>query len=140
MWPRLRASAVTEFALMVPLLMAGMMGIITFSLAMFGQQLAANAAAHAARVAALTQTNRDGAALTAAQTSLDVLPLSRGWRVAICDGEIASSCELYSADLGATGRVEVYWESPNFVGPLLPGLADDPLQGTAAATFRNEGW
>ena len=139
--PRLRASALVEFALILPMMLAGLLGIITFSLAMFGQQVASNAAAHAARVAAITQVGRAGAAVSSAEYSLQVLPMSAGWDVKVCQGHIPGSCVAAAYDtLGDTARVEVHWETPNFVGAFVPGLAATPLQGIAAATYRNEGW
>ena len=139
--PRLRGSALVEFAMVLPMMLAGLLGIITFSLAMFGQQVAANAAAHAARVAAITQSGRVPAATSSAQYSLQVLPMSKNWTVKVCQGQIPDSCVPATAGtLGDTARVEVHWETPNFVGAFLPGLPATPLRGIAAATYRNEGW
>ena len=138
--PRLRASALVEFAMILPMMLAGLLGIITFSLAMFGQQVASNAAAHAARVAAITQSGRVAAATSSAQYSLQVLELSKNWDVKVCQGQIPDSCVAAADTLGDTARVEVHWETPNFVGAFVPGLAATPLQGIAAATYRNEGW
>ena len=138
---RWRASGAIEFLLITPYMIAGLLAIITFSLALYAQFLGANAAAHAARVASVTQSGRSRAAITAARSSLVLLPFAANWDVKVC-GAASDTCTA-SADadaLGALLRVEVYWEAPNFVGAWLPLMSADPLQGIASATFRNEGW
>ena len=137
----LRATATTEFLLMMPLLLAGMLAIITYSLALLSQQMAANAAAHAARVAAVSQVNRGAAARSAGRDALAAMePMSATWAVEVCDGTVTGSCTAAPIGLGGISRVEIHWESPNFVGAFVPGLPNGALQGVTSATFRNEGW
>ena len=138
----LPAGAALELLLVSPLMLMALMGIVTFSLAMFAASHAGNAAAHAARVASVTQQGgRAAVARTEAGRALDVLPLSQGWTVQVCDGAGAPpACATPSDALGETIRVEVHWTVPNFVGMLMPGLSDAPLTGVGTATIRNEGW
>ena len=138
---RQAAGATLELLLATPIMMVFLMGIVTFSLAMFAASHAAHAAAHAARMASIDQGgDRAGTARREAAAALAVLPLSRNWRVEVCDGAVATACHPASSDLGRTMRVEVHWSIPSFVGMLLPLMSDGPLQGTGSAVFRNEGW
>jgi len=121
-------------------MIAGLLAVVTFSLALYAQFLGANAAAHAARVASVTQHGRVAAAVAAAENSLAVLPLADEWTVRVCTAGAGSECAPGRDALGAALRVEVHWTSPNFVGAWLPGMSAAPLQGVTSATFRNEGW
>ena len=124
-----------------PIMMVALMGIVTFSLAMFAASHAANAAAHAARMASIDLGgDREATARREAASALAVLPLSRNWRVEVCDGAVAPACQQASSDLGRTMRVEVHWSIPSFVGMLVPLMSDDPLTGIGSAVVRNEGF
>ena len=138
---RLPAGVTLELLLATPIMMTFLMGIVTFSLAMFAASHAANAAAHAARMASIDLGgDREATARREAAAALAVLPLSQDWTVAVCDGAVATACQRASSDLGQTMRVEVHWSIPNFVGMLMPGIPDGPLEGIGSAVFRNEGW
>ena len=138
---RQAAAATLELVLATPVMMVFLMGIVTFSLAMFAASHAANAAAHAARMASIDLGgDREATAHREAAAALAVLPLSRNWKVEVCDGAVAATCAPASSALGRTMRVEVHWSIPSFVGMLVPLMSDEPLQGIGSAVFRNEGW
>ena len=138
---RLRASGAVEFLLITPYMIMALLGIITFSLALYAQFLGASAAAHGARLASVTQSGRERAAIQAARSSLSLLPVAQNWTIQVCDASAVTCTGAGNADAaGAELRIEVHWETPNFVGAWVPGMSAHPLQGISSATFRNEGW
>ena len=119
-----------EGAITLPIMALLALALVNLAIAGFSANTAQNAAAYAARMAAVTQDNPAGSGLDAANQAL------------------AHGVGDYVVHISADGRpggqvrVEVAWEVPNAFGGLLAlfGGENGPLQGKAVAVQRKEGW
>jgi Flp pilus assembly protein TadG len=119
-----------EGAITFPIMALLALALVNLAIAGFSANTAQNAAAYAARVAAVTQDNPAGRGLDAANQVL------------------AHGVGDYSVSIAADNRpggqvrVEVTWEVPNVFGGLLSyfGGENQRLQGKAVAVQRKEGW
>lgn len=125
-----RRGSMVENALTLPLMLLVTLALVNLALAAFASNSATNAAHHAARVAAVAQTDAQGRGLRAAQAVLAQAPGSYQTTV---------EADFYS---GGQVRVRVRWQVPNVFGGLMPffGQPNRPLQGEAWAQQRKEGW
>jgi len=120
-----------EGAITLPIMALLALALVNLAIAGFAANTAQNAAAYGARMAAVTQDNPAGRGLDAANQVLT-----------------QTGVGTYSVNIAADSRpggqvqVEVNWEVPNVFGGLLAffGGKDGPLQGTATAVQRKEGW
>jgi len=106
------------------------LALVNLAIAGFAANTAQSAAAYGARMAAVTQDN----------------PAARGLDAA--NQVVAHGTGSYTVYIFADNRpggqvqVKVHWEVPNVFGGLLAffGGQSGPLQGTAVAAQRKEGW
>jgi len=119
-----------EGALTMPIIILATLALVNLSIAGYASTTAINAANYGARLGSVDQTNPVGAALAGAQRSL---------RAGIGRYHVRV---FASTAPGSTVYVMVYWQVPNFFGPLMPlfGQSNRPLHGMAISTFRKEGW
>jgi len=119
-----------EGALTLPVMALLALALVNLALAGFAANTAQSAAAHGARMAAVTQDN----------------PAARGLSAA--NEVVTHGVGTYSVNVaadtrpGGQVRVEVTWEVPNVFGGLLAlfGGSNEPLKGVAVAVQRKEGW
>ncbi len=125
------AGDMIEGALVMPLLALVTLALVNLALAGYASVTASHAAAYGARLGSVAQVNPVGMAYSSALGMAEETGVGdyavRAW------GSVAP---------GGTVSVEVWWEVPNLFGRLMPifGQYNEPLQGTAVATFRKEGW
>lgn len=125
-------SATVEFALITPILLLMIFGIIEFGRVLSVQHLLNTAAREAARVAVLP--GADNSAVTAKAAEV----LSGG-------GLAYDAIEFSPSDLSSAGRddpitvrIRVNYESIAWVGGIVPGFAGTQLQGVVV--MRKEGF
>ena len=119
-----------EGAITLPIMALLALALVNLALAGFAANTAQNAASYAARMAAVTQDNPAARGLDAANQVL---------ATGVGDYSVSVSADSRP---GGHVRVEVTWEVPNVFGGLLAlfGGSNEPLQGTAVAVQRKEGW
>ena len=129
-WLRGRGGNVAEEALLLPLVLLIVFGLIAFALAGVTSASASAAADHAARVAAVSQDDPVGRAVDAATHMLASAP--GVYHVTV------------TADTtpGGTVTVRVEWEAPNPAAGFLRlmGMHHPVLHGAAVASRYKEGW
>jgi Flp pilus assembly protein TadG len=124
---RERGAAAVEFALVLPILVIILLGIVDFGLEINSQAIVANAAREGARVASLGGTSGEAttAASNAVSSLLNVSPTNPTIEVTCrtADGANCASSYDTSRESGGTVRVTVNytytWISPAVLG--LPG-------------------
>jgi len=152
-WGRRAGTATVELALVAPLLLLLLMGIIEFGLLFQDYMLLKNAAREGARTGA---TGSSTTAITnrvenaAAQLSTEDLTITQQYGVYDAGswtwytlGDISGDGGITNdAPTGAFIKVEVSYPHPLVATGLLPELEDEPGSGainlTATATFRRE--
>jgi len=121
-----KGSTITETAVIAPLMLLIMIALVNLAIAGFVAVNAANAANYGARVGSVTQRGSIGAAVAAAQGSVD----------AYGPGEY----EVTAYGGGSPGSqvvVQIDWSITNF----FSGFGFDPeITGQARSSFRQEGW
>jgi len=120
---------ITEFALVAPLILLVLIGLVNFALAGYASAVAQQAAAYGARRGSVAQANAGAVAVSEAQAMLS--------RIAVGSYEVR-----LLAPGGVPGTllaVEVRWRVPNFFR-RFPGLFNRDFEGRAVAFFRQEGW
>jgi len=129
-WIRGRRGNVAEEALLLPLVLLIVFGLLAFALAGITSASAAAAADYAARVAAVSQDDPVGRGLEAANRMLS--------------GAVGNYHVIITTDShpGGVVTVRVEWEAPNPAAGFLRlmGLRDPILRGTAVASRYKEGW
>ncbi len=152
-WDRSAGTATVELALVVPLLLLLLMGIIEFGLLFEDFMLLKNAAREGARTGATgnsTTAIADRVENAAAQLATEDLTITQEYSVYdegswtwYTLGDISGDeGTINDAPAGSPIRVEVSYPHPLVATGILPGLEDDPGSGTinltATATFRRE--
>jgi Flp pilus assembly protein TadG len=120
-----RGAAAVEFALLLPLLVAMLMGMIDFGLAVNAQAIVANASREGARAASFNaDANATKTVVLNASSTLLGAPPTVTMSCTTIDGAAISSCS--SAVAGNVVKVTVTyrynWISPGILG--LPGYSD----------------
>jgi len=152
-WDRRAGTATVELALVVPLLLLLLMGIIEFGLLFEDYMILKNAAREGARTGA---TGDSTTAITsrvenaAAELSTEDLTITQQYGVYDAGswtwytlGDISSDEGMINdAPAGAVVKVDVSYPHPLVATGILPGLEDEPGSGTfnltGTATFRRE--
>ena len=146
-------TATVELALVMPLLLVLLMGIIEFGLLFEDFMLLKNAAREGARTGATgdsTSAIADHVENAAAQLAAETLTITQQY--GLYDegswtwytlGNVSSDEEVINnAPTGSFINIEVSYPHPLVATGLLPGLEDEPGSGTinltATATFRRE--
>jgi len=152
-WDRRAGTATVELALVVPLLLLLLMGIIEFGLLFEDFMLLKNAAREGARTGATGDSTSAIVAQVenaAAQLSTEQLTITQQYGVYDEGswiwhtlGDISGDEEIINnAPPGSSIKVEVSYPHPLIATGILPGLEDNPGSGTinltATATFRRE--
>jgi len=146
-------TATVELALVVPLLLLLLMGIIEFGLLFEDFMLLKNAAREGARTGATgnsTTAIADRVENAAAELSTEDLTITQQYGVYdegswtwYTLGDISGDDgTINNAPTGSFINIEVSYPHPLVAAGILPGLEDDPGSGTinltATATFRRE--
>ncbi len=152
-WARRAGTATVELALVVPLLLLLLMGIIEFGLLFEDFMLLKNAAREGARTAATgasTTAIADRVENAAAQLPTEDLIITQQYGLYEEGswtwyplGNVSSNEEIINnAPTGSFINIEVSYPHPLVATGILPGLEDDPGSGTinltTTATFRRE--
>lgn len=127
-----RASELAEIALVAPIMVFLILGLINFTMMGFASVNANNAANYAARVGSVNQQNPGPAAYAAALESVSHAEIG-DYQASVSGGGFP----------GAQINVVVTWTVPNFLSSLaalLGGDLDRDFTGTATSVFRQEGW
>ena len=130
-WLTGKQGDMVEGAITLPVMALLALALVNLALAGYAANTAQNAAAYAARMAAVTQDNPAARGLNAANQVLAQTGV----------GEYSVNV---AADARPGGQVQVVvtWEAPNVFGGLLSlfGGENKPIQGKAVAVQRKEGW
>lgn len=124
---------ITEFALVAPLILLLLIGLVNFALAGYASAVAQQAASFGARRGSVAQADAGAVAVAEAQGMLQQIRVGTYQVRLLAPG----------GRPGAVLAVEVRWSVPNFfkrMGGLFPGLFDRDFEGRAVAFFRQEGW
>lgn len=128
-----RGQALAETALVVPLLLLLMLGLINLGLVAFAANHAKNAAQYGARLGSVAQADPGGVATQAASQQVATAPI----------GEYAISLLASGGQRGDPLLVRVHWRVPNYLSGLLGLFGANSAthwEGDADAVFRQEGW
>jgi hypothetical protein len=120
---------IVEFALVAPLILLVLIGLVNFSLAGYAAAAAQQAASYGARRGSVAQANAGAVAVAEAEAML------RHIRVGTYEVRLLAPGGVP----GSLLAVEVRWRVPNFFR-RFPGLFNRDLEGRAVAFFRQEGW
>ncbi len=120
---------ITEFALVAPLILLVLIGLVNFALAGYASAVAQQAAAFGARRGSVAQTNAGAVAVAEADAMLQHLRVGTYQVRLLAPGGTP----------GTVLAVEVRWRVPNFF-KRFPGLVSRDFEGRAVAFFRQEGW
>jgi len=152
-WDRRAGTATVELALVAPLLLLLLMGIIEFGLLFEDFMILKNASREGARTGATgdsTTTITDKVESAAAQLPTEDLTITQQYGVYDAGswtwytlGDVSGDEGITNnAPTGAFIKVEVSYSHPLVATGLLPGLEDNPGSGTinltGTATFRRE--
>ncbi len=120
---------ITEFALVAPLILLVLIGLVNFALAGYASAVAQQAAAFGARRGSVAQSNAGAVAVAEAQGMLQHIRVGSYQVRLLAPGGVP----------GSVLAVEVRWSVPNFF-KRFPGLFSSDFQGRAVTFFRQEGW
>ncbi|MGC8945996.1 MAG: TadE/TadG family type IV pilus assembly protein [Anaerolineae bacterium] len=120
---------ITEFALVAPLILLVLIGLVNFALAGYASAVAQQAAAFGARRGSVAQQNAGAVAVAEAQAMLQQIRVGSYQVRLLAPGGTPGSVLV----------VEVRWRVPNFF-KRFPGLITADFEGRAVAFFRQEGW
>ncbi|MDR7615606.1 MAG: TadE/TadG family type IV pilus assembly protein [Armatimonadota bacterium] len=120
---------ITEFALVAPLILLILIGLVNFALAGYASAAAQQAAAFGARRGSVAQANAGAVAVAEAQAMLQHIRVGSYQVRLLAPGGVP----------GSVLAVEVRWRVPNFF-KRFPGLFNRDFEGRAVAFFRQEGW
>ena len=127
-----RGAVAIEFALVVPVLLLLLVGIVDFGLVMSSQSVVANAAREGARTAALGGTTFDAQAATKSAITGLAGATNAGTKVDVtCKTKSGSGCSLEDStpDTGGTVTVKLTYVHA-WLAPVVLGFpANIPLQG-----------
>ena len=126
------ADQFAQTALVLPVMMLALMGLLDVTMASFAGVNADNAANYGARIGSVTQRGAAGAAYSGALTSISHAEVG-DYVVNVSGG----------GHPGAQIVVAVGWEVPNHMASITTlwgGTAESRLSGRAEAHFRQEGW
>ena len=152
-WDRRAGTATVELALVAPLLLLLLMGIIEFGLLFEDFMLLKNAAREGARVGvtgAITTAIADRVEIAAAQLPTEELTITQqygvydegNWTWYALGNVATDEGHSNNAPTGSFIKVEISYPHPLVAAGILPGIEDDPGSGTfnltATATFRRE--
>ncbi len=152
-WDRRAGTATVELALVAPLLLLLLMGIIEFGLLFENFMLLKNAAREGARTGATgvsTTAIADRVENAAAQLPTEALTITQqygvydegSWTWYALGDVPADEGIINNAPTGAFIKIEVSYPHPLMATGILPGLEDEPGSGTinltTTATFRRE--
>ena len=129
-----RGQALTEAALILPVVLLAVLGLVNLGQAAFVANTAKNAAQYGARMGSVAQANVVGVAVNAAHQQVAGAPGGGAYAVTV----IAPGGER-----GTTLALRVHWSVPNYIQGLLGLLgtgAPAHWEGEADAYFRQEGW
>ncbi len=120
-----------QSAIAFPIVVLLLFALFNLATAGFASVNASNAANYGARIGSVQQHGSAGAAYSAAMESISHAPIG-DYAVTVSGGGFP----------GATINVNVTWNVPNYMAPLISffGGSSGPLGGSANATFRQEGW
>ncbi len=153
LWDRRAGTATVELALVLPLLLLLLMGIVEFGLLFEDFMLLKNAAREGARTGATgasTTAIADRVENAAAQLSTEALTTTQkygvydegSWTWYSLGNVSADEGIINNAPTGAFIKIEVSYPHPLVATGILPGLEDEPGSGTinltTTATFRRE--
>ena len=129
-----RAAEMMEFALIVPIVLAIVVGMLQMAVVGYASQMAKEAARHGARTGSVAQDDPAGRAYVAAYNhAASSFPISEPQVLVLAPGGVT----------GTELRIRVAFVVPNYfsaVGRLLPGLPHEPFVVFGEATARQEGW
>lgn len=120
---------ITEFALVAPLILLVLIGLVNFALAGYASAVAQQAASFGARRGSVAQVNAGAVAVAEAQGMLQQIRVGEYQVRLLAPGGVP----------GTVLAVEVRWRVPNFF-KRFPGLTNKDFEGRAVAFFRQEGW
>jgi len=126
-----RGDEFAESAIAFPIVVLLLIALFNLALAAFAANNASNAANYGARIGSVQQHGATGAAYAAAMQSISHAPVG-DYQIGVAGGGFP----------GATIRVDVTWNVPNYMAPLMSFFGGSPgdLSGSASSTFRQEGW
>lgn len=131
---RQRGQALAEAAMILPVVLLAVLGLVNLGQAAYVANTAKNAAQYGARMGSVAQGNAVGLAVSAAQQQVAGAPGG---------GTYAVSVIAPGGERGTTLALRVHWSVPNYIQGLLGLLgagAPARWEGDADAYFRQEGW
>ncbi len=120
-----------EAAITLPVVVFLTFAMVNLAMAGYASVAAGNAANYGARIGSVAQSNQINHAIAAAQTKINQTGI----------GDYL----IYATGGGSRGSqiaVVVEWTVPNYIGGLMSlfGGSVTTINGSAQATFRQEGW